>query len=154
MWRLTTSGSRTTSNPTTVAVPDVGSSKPHSMRMVVVFPEPFGPSSPKTSPRQITRSSPSTATIDPNVLRSFVASIATWPNAGDAPATPVIAASRAAVAAKGDRGRKSGLERARRVAYRQLDPEQQVRTLAFGHRHARRELGLGGNGDHRRGKDT
>ena len=41
------------SSPATVAVPSVGSSSPHSMRIVVVLPEPLGPSRPKTSPRGI-----------------------------------------------------------------------------------------------------
>ena len=40
------------------------------MRIVVVFPEPLGPSSPNTSPRSIVRSSPSTATNRPNAFRS------------------------------------------------------------------------------------
>jgi len=41
------------------------------MLTVVVFPAPFGPRSPKTSPRLISSDSPSTARIDPNVLCRF-----------------------------------------------------------------------------------
>ena len=38
--------------PRTRAVPEVGSIRPISMRMVVVLPEPFGPRKPKTLPRR------------------------------------------------------------------------------------------------------
>ena len=41
------------------------------MRIVVVLPDPLGPSRPNTSPRWIVRSSASTATSGPNTLRSF-----------------------------------------------------------------------------------
>jgi hypothetical protein len=58
------------SKPTTVAAPAVGVSRPVSMRIVVVFPEPFAPRRPKTSPRAIVRSSPATATKSPKVFRS------------------------------------------------------------------------------------
>src|SRR5688500_3046042 len=52
---------RTRSWPSTVAVPDVGSSSVASMRMVVVLPAPFGPRIPNTSPVSTRRSMPSTA---------------------------------------------------------------------------------------------
>ena len=48
-WR-TASGSRATSYPATCARPEVGFSRPQSMRMVVDLPAPFGPRKPKTSP--------------------------------------------------------------------------------------------------------
>src|SRR5687768_224557 len=51
----------TRSWPSTVAVPDVGSSSVASMRMVVVLPAPFGPRIPNTSPVSTRRSMPSTA---------------------------------------------------------------------------------------------
>ena len=51
MRRLIASGSRRTSKPSTVAVPAVGSSTPHSMRMIVDLPLPLGPSRPKIAPR-------------------------------------------------------------------------------------------------------
>jgi len=53
----------------TRAPPLVGSITPHSMRMVVVLPEPFGPRKPKISPFLTVRSMPSTAAKSPNVLR-------------------------------------------------------------------------------------
>ena len=46
MRAFTPSGSWTTSTPATIAVPDVGRMMPHSMRIVVVLPEPFGPRKP------------------------------------------------------------------------------------------------------------
>ena len=39
-----------TSNPPTVAVPDVAGMNPVSMRIVVVLPAPFGPRNPRISP--------------------------------------------------------------------------------------------------------
>ena len=45
--------------------------------MVVVFPEPFGPRKPCTSPRATLRSSPSRARTDPKVLTRPSTSIAT-----------------------------------------------------------------------------
>jgi hypothetical protein len=50
MRRLTPSGSRLTSTPPTVAVPLVGFSSPHSIRMVVDLPAPLLPRKPNTSP--------------------------------------------------------------------------------------------------------
>src|SRR5580658_2832791 len=69
-WR-TASGSRATSKPATVARPAEGLSRPHSIRMVVDFPAPFGPRNPKTSPRRTERLSWSTATKLPNRLTRF-----------------------------------------------------------------------------------
>ena len=51
MRRLTSSGLRLTSTPSTVAVPDVGLNSPHIMRMVVDLPAPLAPRNPKISPR-------------------------------------------------------------------------------------------------------
>src|SRR5258708_29759399 len=45
-----------------MAVPDVGSSSPHSMRMVVDFPAPLLPRKPKISPRATSKLMSSTAT--------------------------------------------------------------------------------------------
>ena len=36
----------TTSSPSTLALPSVGASRPHKMRISVDLPEPFGPSKP------------------------------------------------------------------------------------------------------------
>src|SRR6185369_11153096 len=52
MRSLIRSASRAMSYPTTVPRPLVGSRIPHSMRMVVDLPAPFGPSTPKISPRR------------------------------------------------------------------------------------------------------
>src|SRR5580704_14423138 len=51
-----------TSKPPTVALPEVGSSNPHSIRMVVDLPAPFGPRNPNISPRRTSRFTRSTAT--------------------------------------------------------------------------------------------
>src|ERR1017187_7303008 len=69
-WR-TASGLRPTSYPATCARPEVGLSKPQSMRIVVDLPAPFGPRKPKTSPLVTARLSRSTATKSPNRLTRF-----------------------------------------------------------------------------------
>src|SRR5579871_1098768 len=61
----TSSGCFATSNPPTVARPDVGPSKPHRMRMVVDLPAPLGPRNPKISPRRTSIDTLSTATKSP-----------------------------------------------------------------------------------------
>src|ERR1700733_9960520 len=66
-WR-TDSGSRPTSYPATRAPPEVGLNRPHSMRMVVDLPAPFGPRKPKTSPLRTSRLMRSTATKSPKRL--------------------------------------------------------------------------------------
>jgi hypothetical protein len=48
--------------------PLVGSSKPPTMRSVVVLPQPDGPSRAKNVPRGIARSSASTAVVSPKRL--------------------------------------------------------------------------------------
>src|SRR2546423_9678729 len=50
--------------------PSSGRSKPAIRRSVVVLPEPDGPSSVKNSPAATSRSTSSTATTEPNDLRS------------------------------------------------------------------------------------
>src|ERR1035438_6751030 len=66
-WR-TASGFLLTSNPATIARPEVGLSSPQSMRIVVDLPAPFGPINPKTSPLRTSRLIRSTATKSPNLL--------------------------------------------------------------------------------------
>ena len=51
----------TTSTPSTDAVPLVGRTRVVSTPTVVVFPAPFGPSRPKTSPASTPKLTPSTA---------------------------------------------------------------------------------------------
>ncbi len=47
--------------PATDAEPEVGRTRVVSTPIVVVFPAPFGPSSPKTSPGATSKLTPSTA---------------------------------------------------------------------------------------------
>src|ERR1700734_2550991 len=54
---------RRRSKPRTSAEPSWTGSNVLITRMVVVLPAPFGPSSPKTSPRSMQRSIPSTAIL-------------------------------------------------------------------------------------------
>ena len=63
--RLTCSGSRTGSWPSTLTLPAVTSVRPSIIRMVVVLPAPFGPSRPKISPRPTVNEMPSTAATLP-----------------------------------------------------------------------------------------
>src|SRR5215510_13514622 len=65
MRRLTPSGSFVTSTPPTAAVPDVGASSPHSMRIVVDFPAPLLPRNPKISPSRTSNETSLTATKSP-----------------------------------------------------------------------------------------
>src|SRR6476660_4348982 len=62
MRRFTPSGSRVTSTPPTLADPDVGLSRPHSIRIVVDLPAPLLPRNPKISPRVTSKLMSSTAT--------------------------------------------------------------------------------------------
>ena len=57
------------SAPETDTVPASARSNPAAMRSAVVFPQPDGPSRLTSSPGCSTRSSPSSATTGPNVLR-------------------------------------------------------------------------------------
>ena len=68
------------SYPATSAVPEVGGNSVVSIRIVVVFPAPFDPSSPKISRGAMARSSASTATSEPkrrvnSVVRSTGGSV-------------------------------------------------------------------------------
>src|SRR5262249_41874276 len=56
--------------PSTRPDPDVGDTSPRSILMEVVFPAPFGPRKPKTSPRPTSRERSSTAVFWPNSFRS------------------------------------------------------------------------------------
>ena len=58
--------------PATLPVPLVGTLRVVSIRTVVVFPAPLGPSMLSTVPRGIAKLTPSTATVSPKCLtRSF-----------------------------------------------------------------------------------
>src|SRR5208282_3879279 len=68
MFCFTASDCVAMSRPPTVALPEVGFSRPQSMRMVVDLPAPLGPRKPKISPRRTSRLTWSTATKVPKVL--------------------------------------------------------------------------------------
>src|SRR5579862_3175687 len=59
-------------SPPSTTVPESGCSKPAMIRSVVVLPEPDGPSNVKNSPSPTCRSTFSTATTSPYVLRTPV----------------------------------------------------------------------------------
>src|ERR687886_1517175 len=61
MHRRTSRGSSTTSWPRTRAEPEVGIRSVISILIVVVFPAPFGPSKPKSSPSPTSKLTPRTA---------------------------------------------------------------------------------------------
>src|SRR5258706_1022006 len=63
---LTFSGFFVTSIPMILADPSVGVSNPHNIRIVVVFPLPFGPRYPNTSPGCTVKETWSTAVKLPN----------------------------------------------------------------------------------------
>src|SRR5437660_12148667 len=67
---LTSSGFSSTSKPATVAVPEVGNRNPVSMRIVVVFPAPFGPRKPTISPFATSKETWLTATVRAYLLVS------------------------------------------------------------------------------------
>ncbi len=87
-------GSVVTSLPCSQTVPDVGSSKPAIIRMVVVLPQPDGPSIEKNSPSLICRSIVRTAEItSPPEWKSFVT-----PESSMAGRPPAVASAVAAEA--------------------------------------------------------
>ncbi len=65
--------------PNSHALPSVGVSKPVSIFIVVVLPQPLDPTKPKISPCSILKLTLSTATNSPNFLVSSLASIAVLP---------------------------------------------------------------------------
>jgi hypothetical protein len=56
---------RATSQPSIDTLPEVGSSTPSTMLIVVVLPAPLGPKSPTISPRATRNETSSTATVSP-----------------------------------------------------------------------------------------
>jgi len=66
---LTSSGWVAISYPPTLAAPFDGDNNPHSIRIVVDFPAPFGPKNPNTSPRLTRKLTWSTATKLTELLR-------------------------------------------------------------------------------------
>ena len=72
----TASASRRRSCPMTLAVPASAGIRVDRICTVVVLPAPFGPSSAKTSPSPMDRSTPSRTTFSPYALRRPVAETA------------------------------------------------------------------------------
>src|SRR5260370_38408469 len=73
MFSRTWRGYRATSKPATNAWPPLGVMSVVSIRTIVVFPAPLGPSSPKTSPRRTSKLTLSTAVNAPkHLVRSLV----------------------------------------------------------------------------------
>jgi len=70
MTALAAGGSAHTSSPLARTWPLSGRSSPVIMDREVVFPAPFGPTSPANDPAAISRSIPATATFSPKLLRS------------------------------------------------------------------------------------
>src|SRR6185295_2430111 len=135
MWSFTCSGSFSTSKPATVASPEVGSSSPQSMRIVVVLPEPFGPRMPKISPASISNDASSTAFTAP---KCFVSPC----RRTTAPfATAVSVTAARTHGADPHVSRQPRLERAAALVEHELHAEHEVRTLLFGECGAWRELG-------------
>ena len=73
----TPTGSVTASMPRTVAVPLVGRVCPVSILIIVVFPDPFGPSRPNSAPFSTASETLSTATTSPYLFVRFFASSTT-----------------------------------------------------------------------------
>ena len=65
MLERTRAGRRTTSNPLTVALPEVGRISVDRMLMVVVLPAPFGPSKQNTVPASTEKLTPASAGVLP-----------------------------------------------------------------------------------------
>ena len=63
-------------SPSTLAVPLVGAIRPRSIRIVVDFPEPFGPRNPTTPPRSMSTVRSVTAAWSPNLFPMPVISMA------------------------------------------------------------------------------
>ncbi len=76
MLRRISSGWVPTSKPLTWAVPEVGVTSPHSIRMAVDFPAPLGPRNPRISPFRTCIETWSTATKEPKRFTRFSISTA------------------------------------------------------------------------------
>ncbi len=70
MTALAAGGSDHTSSPLIRIWPESGRSRPVIIDRDVVFPAPFGPTSPASEPAAISRSIPATASFGPKLLRS------------------------------------------------------------------------------------
>ena len=79
MTALAAGGSAHMSSPLIRTRPPPGRSRPVIIDKDVVFPAPFGPTSPARDPAAISRSMPATASFGPKLLRSPVTAIAGSP---------------------------------------------------------------------------
>ena len=77
--RISTPFSGVSGIPATVAEPEVGARSVPRVRTVVVFPAPFGPRNPNTSPRATLNDTSATAVRPPNFLVRCLTSIAAAP---------------------------------------------------------------------------
>src|SRR5262245_14065150 len=124
--------SRRTSMPRQVPLPPSARSRPHSMRMKVVLPLPFGPRNPQISPRRTRRSILSTTTRSPKRLVMPATSMANSP----LKAGPGLGAER-------DVHRLARIELGRRrVVEAHLDHEDELLAALLAEDHRRRELDL------------
>src|SRR6202034_4307551 len=65
--------------PRIVPRPDVGRTRPSSIRIVVVFPAPFGPTNPQTDPEGMASATSSTTVRSPKRLVSPVVATVSGP---------------------------------------------------------------------------
>ena len=70
MIALAAGGSAHTSSPSIKTRPPSGRSRPVIIDSEVVFPAPFGPTSPASEPAAMSRSTPATASLAPKLFRS------------------------------------------------------------------------------------
>jgi hypothetical protein len=113
MMALAAGGSAHTSRPLITTWPPSGRSRPVIIDSDVVFPAPFGPTSPAKEPAAISRPIPATASFAPKLLRSACTAMAgspmpasyPWapcPHAAGPGALPACAAAAAVVSLKTD----------------------------------------------------
>src|SRR5262249_56541647 len=126
------SASRTTSPPSTRALPSASGTRPHRARIRLVFPDPLGPRSPKTSPGYTLKVRRSTAVKLPKRMEASRMSRIV-PISGDLPFEQVDFCCHA------------GLEEAIRVVHSDLDTENLMPSLVHALDVARGELTLRGD---------
>src|SRR5882724_428011 len=124
------------SKPTTVPRPPEGSRMPHSMRMVVDLPAPFGPRTPKISPLFTESDTSRTATSEPNRRDRC------WVSMIPAMALRPRWLGGRALAVEGDECRHPRVQLLARIIDSDSNPHHQVHALSLAEQVARRELGF------------